>query len=121
MTDQNTVNEIRPYGPGKFATIVDSYVYDASLDGCDEETGSVDEVGAWYGLLRGPIDVTADDLTLAERAYLSAAKGGAIVSEDSQGFVDVVCYETAEALNAAWATIEAEIAEVYGDESEDQN
>ena len=45
-------DEIRSYGPGKFSTILDSYVYSVSLDGgCDEEEGSVDECGAWYGIM----------------------------------------------------------------------
>ena len=35
---------IRPYGPGKFSTILDSYVYQVSLEGgCDDEIGSVDQ------------------------------------------------------------------------------
>ena len=44
-------NGIRSYGPGKFSTVLDSYVYELSLDGGpDEEAGSVDE-GGWYGFM----------------------------------------------------------------------
>jgi hypothetical protein len=40
---------IRAYGSGKFATVLDSYVYQVSVDeGCDEETGSTD-AGAGTG------------------------------------------------------------------------
>jgi hypothetical protein len=43
---------IRPYGPGKFSTVLDSYVYQVTLDGaCDEETGNTNG-GSWYGLMR---------------------------------------------------------------------
>jgi hypothetical protein len=37
---------IRPYGPGKFGTIVDSYVYELSLNGPDDECGDVDDAPA---------------------------------------------------------------------------
>lgn len=39
MTEQKT-DGIRPYGPGKFDTILDAYVYSVSCDGgCDDECG----------------------------------------------------------------------------------
>jgi hypothetical protein len=42
----STQQGIRPYGPGKFDTMLDAYVYDVSLDGgCDDEVGSVEENG----------------------------------------------------------------------------
>jgi len=45
-----TSEGIRPYGPGKFDTVLDAYVYELSLAGCDDEMG---EDGRWYGLLKG--------------------------------------------------------------------
>ena len=118
MTDQ-----IRPYGPGKFSTILDSYVYSVSLDGgADEECGSVDG-GTWYGLMRNGRTIFRDhdplleSLNEAEQEQLTAS-AGVIVSEDSQGFVSVEYFETEKDLDAAWAEVEAEVAE---DENEDED
>jgi hypothetical protein len=102
---------LRPYGPGKFYTMLDAAVWEASLDGGpDEESGSVDELG-WSGLVRAPIlDATCEqwaELTDEERAFV-AAHAGAILFEDSQGFVSVDYFETAAALDAAWAKVVAE-------------
>lgn len=107
------MTNIRSYGPGKFSTILDAYVYDVSLDGgCDEELGSVDESG-WYGLMRNGFkdhDPLLETLNEDEQAQLTEC-AGVILSEDSQGFVSVDYYDTDEALNAAWAEIEQEQAE----------
>jgi hypothetical protein len=82
---------------GKFASRRDEVVYRATLDGCDDEQGSVDEV-AWFGLV----------LDFYGRDY--------IVSETSDGFVfvesfpatfvdsDGVRWRSAEAGNR-WADI----------------
>jgi hypothetical protein len=103
--------EIRPYGPGKFNTILDAYVYAVSLDGgCDDEHGSVDETGCWYGLMQNgrsifrdhdPLGETLND---AEREQLTSC-AGVILSEDSQGFVNVEYFDMADELNAAWSEI----------------
>jgi len=102
---------IRPYGPGKFSTILDSYVYSVSLDGgCDEEQGSVDEFGEWYGLMRNgrtifrDHDPMLDTLNSAEQEHLTSS-AGVILREDSQGFVYVTYYGTDESLEAAWSAI----------------
>jgi len=109
MTD-----DLRPYGPGKFDTMLDAYVYDVSCEsGPDAECGSVDEVGHWYGLMRRGStifrnhDPNLEPLTDAERNYLVSC-AGAIIREDSNGFVDVTYYDTMAELDAAWAEIEAE-------------
>lgn len=94
---------IRPYGPGKFDTIMDSIVYGASLDGGpDEECGSVQELG-WYGLLHTPIlnDEERHKLT-AEELRLIDASAGCILSEDSNGFVNVEYFDTKAALMSEW-------------------
>ncbi len=111
---------IRSYGPGKFNTIVDSYVYDLAGNGCDEEGGDVQENGTWYGLMRdtfkleGPfVDFTPEQLanmTQAERELLTTT-AGVIISEDDQGFVTVEYFDTAEQLEAAWSEVEAELSE----------
>ena len=116
----DTNDTIRPYGPGKFDTILDSYVYSVSLDGgCDSECGSVDETGRWYGMMRGSLSLShADkrdcdyfDLNSAERAELTKY-AGVIVSEDSQGFVSVEYFKTTEELDEAWSEIEIEYTDM---------
>ena len=107
---------IRPYGPGKFSTILDEYVYQVSLDGgCDEEIGSVDE-GGWFGLMRSGRTIFRDHdplletLNEAEREKLTSC-AGVILSEDSNGFVYVDYYETEADLDAAWNTFVSKHAE----------
>lgn len=105
---------LTPYGLGKFSTIVDSMAYAVSLAGCDDETGDVEE-GGWYGLLRGAIkvdppfaDLTVQqdqELSADDRTYLAAQKGGAILAEDSQGFVSVEWFATAAALDRRWGEL----------------
>jgi len=102
---------IRPYGPGKFNTILDSYVYSVSLDGgCDEEEGSVSESGEWFGIMRNGRTIFRDHdplletLNTAEQERLTSS-AGVILREDSNGFVSVDYYDTDEALEVAWSQI----------------
>jgi hypothetical protein len=117
-------NIIRPYGPGKFSTILDSYVYSVSLDGgCDEEQGSVSECGAWYGIMRNGFTIFRDHdpmletLNTAEQDQLTSS-AGVILREDSNGFVSVDYYDTDESLETAWSQIVDEFHS--GDGSEDE-
>jgi hypothetical protein len=43
----------RPYGPGKFYTFADAYVYALSLEGCDETEQDGDTS---YTLIQGPFE-----------------------------------------------------------------
>lgn len=113
-------NEIRPYGPGKFNTILDQYVYTVSLDGgCDEEETYGD---SWYGIMRNGRTIFRDHdplletLNAAEQEQLTSSTG-VIIYQDSQGFVYVDYYASKEALESAWAKIQEECA----DESEEDN
>ena len=108
---------LRPYGPGKFHNMLDAYVYSLSLNGCDDETGDVGEVGHWYGLLKGfnAADISATAtcdgaITPDEVAYL-LRHVGAIVHEDSQGFVSVDYHANIRALEAAWVSVVHAIAQ----------
>jgi len=102
----------REYGPGKFLTVVDSYIYNAGVP--DRETGSVDEHG-WYGyydgglleLSREQAEQDGTPLTDEEVSDLTLLCG-AIVYEDFYGFVDVNYFESKDKLEAAWKEIEAE-------------
>ena len=104
---------IRPYGPGKFNTILDAYVYQVSLDGgCDAECGDANATG-WYGMMRNgrtifrDHDPSLESLNEEEREKLTSS-AGVIIREDSDGFVCITYYDTNEALDAAWAEIERE-------------
>ena len=70
MTDTKETG-IRPYGLGKFSTILDSYVYQFSLDSTDDECGDADTTG-WYGLLDGTLeyDPGIEELNADEQAEL---------------------------------------------------
>jgi hypothetical protein len=100
---------IRPYGPGKFSTILDSYVYSVSLDGgCDEADESC--CGEWYGIMRNGRTIFRDHdpmletLNTAEQDQLTSS-AGVILREDSNGFVSVDYYGTAESLETVWSQI----------------
>lgn len=116
---------LRPYGPGKFSTVLDSYVYSVTLEGgCDDEIGSVDENGVWYGLMRNGHTIFKDHdpllepLNSCEQDQLTSS-AGVIVREDSQGFVGVDYYDTDEELTTAWTKITKELT--ADDEQEQDN
>jgi hypothetical protein len=60
-------------------------------------------------------DPILESLNDAERELLTSC-AGCIISEDSQGFVAVDYYDTAEELDAAWDAILAELTEDEDDE-----
>lgn len=117
---------IREYGPGKFQTFVDAYLYSWSLDGTDDQVGESDSTG-WYGLLQGPFAYKFDEsdylpeLNSDEVAYIEHL-AGVILFENSQGFVYVTAYESDSELESSWAKVSAEIEALYDqdDESEDE-
>jgi len=115
-------DDIRTYGPGKFNTILDSYVYQVSLDGgCDDEIGSVDE-GGWFGLMRNGHTIFKDHdplletLNEAEREKLTSS-AGVILSEDSNGFLSVDYFNTDAELDEAWDRIVSDHEDI---ETEDE-
>ena len=102
---------IRPYGPGKFNTILDSYVYSVSLDGgADEEEGSVQDTGVWYGIMRNGRTIFRDHdplletLTPEEQEQLTES-AGVIITEDSNGFVYVEYFDSPELMETEWSRI----------------
>ena len=113
MTD-----EIRSYGPGKFSTVMDEFIYKLSLEyGVDEEH-SYPDGGGWWGLFRGPffLDTFGDDnlsaigipnLNSAEQEFIcESASSGAIMHEDSQGLVEVDYFSNEEELEFVWSLVE---------------
>lgn len=128
MTNQTT--GIRPYGPGKFDTIMDSYVYKVSLDGPDDETGSISVNGVWYGMIENGADGTlasaiaqaalggGEALTFDELEMILRDFAGVIMSENDQGFVGVEYYATADELRQAWDIVLADVDEAMEEEEE---
>jgi hypothetical protein len=102
---------IRPYGPGKFSTILDSYVYDVSLNGMtDDECGSVDENGEWFGLMKNGLSIFKDHDPLLETLNESEQEkltscAGVILREDSSGFVTVDYFDTIQERDEEWKAI----------------
>lgn len=128
----------RSYGPGKFNSIVDSYVYALSLEGWgDEEVGDVQDFGNYVIIASDPksssvsspgflLDRDAvpriareekDELTREEIRELEGVVG-VIISENDQGLVSVDYFEFRNKLWKAWEEIKAEAEEFYEEQEE---
>lgn len=115
----------RSYSPGKFDSIVDSYVYQISMDGLGEEVGDVQDFG-WYGRLDGPIlnDVrkaalaAGDRLTSVETSELKPVVG-AILHESDQGFVTVAYFNKRKQLMQAWDGVQEDAESFYAEAGRD--
>ncbi len=106
-----TETGIRPYGPGKFDTILDQYVYQVSSDGgLDDECGDSSEGSGWFGLMRNGKTIFRDNdpfletLNQAERDLLESS-AGVIIFESTDGFVGVDYFETDAQLEKAWTEV----------------
>lgn len=115
-TNAGQTSGIRPYGVGKFNTILDQYVYTVSLDGGADEEESYGDCGGWYGLMRNGRTIFRDHDPLleslnADEQELLTSSAGVILYEDSTGFVYVTYYEDDTALNAAWANVQTEFTD----------
>jgi hypothetical protein len=114
---------IRSYGPGKFDTIVDSYVYEISLDGTDEELGESGGFGYYCTVKLGEDAVRlieenykGDNVLTDEERGLIHNSAGAILEENSQGFVSIKYCDTYTELNALWQDIEKDYDTWLNDE-----
>lgn len=98
----------RSYGPGKFSTYADAYIYELSMDGgADEEVGEA-QYDSWYGLMRGPFD------------HPQLKKfAGAILFENSQGFVEATFYESKKKLESEWKRVSSEVESEMEEAGED--
>jgi hypothetical protein len=121
----------RSYGPGKYNSIVDSYVHALDTEGWgDEEIGDVQDFG-WYGLM-GPMEAgellepdavpriareEKDQLTPEERRELKETVG-VIIEENDQGFVGVTYYKSKKQLKKAWDKIAEDAEEFYKEQEE---
>ena len=102
--------------PGKFPNDLAEALYQISLDGPDEEMGSVDEMG-WYGLLLG---ITPEEMGEFGQDVVDEMEGAQnfILSEDSYGFVDYEAFESEADAKARWEEIAFDIGEPGGEEEE---
>lgn len=121
----------RPYGPGKFDSIVDSYVHAISMDGADDDV-SFGEGEGWAGLMRwkkpGELLQAVEEIAKSEKDTLTAEEKevlqdilGIIMSEDSQGFVNVSYFTAAETKKMLqhWKHLQDEAASSEDGESEE--
>jgi hypothetical protein len=126
---------IRRYGPGKFNTILDSYLYDMTLEGTCESVGDVSEVGFFANKVElGPevlsdvekIAAAADSDSLTpEEKDLIKESVGAIVVESEQGLVTVDYYDNEEEFEKDWEEVQDDASteeeeEEDGEESEEE-
>lgn len=120
---------IRSYGPGKFYTVLDSYVHEFTLDGgVDEEAGS-GEGNGWYGLVRLDDgsrkrirEIAAeekDELTEEEEDLLND-NVVVILFERSDGIVEADWFDKKREAEKAWAGIEEEMADIEGEEEDEE-
>lgn len=118
------MSNIRSYGPGNFATLIDAAVWSLSQEGCDEELA--EEGFGFRGLLRteggtGLVDAipfAEHPLNQDEIDFLSR-QCGAILQETTDGHVSVDYYETPEELNGAWAGVQEDFADLIGEDEMD--
>jgi hypothetical protein len=122
------VDRIRPYGPGKFHTVLDSYAYETALDGIDDEESYPDGDG-WYGLLWLDPDTrdrireiagnSKNSLNAAEESELDG-NAAIIFFERSDGIVEAEWFETRAEAHRAWADIVSEFEEMGAEEEEEE-
>lgn len=118
---------IRSYGPGKFATILDSHAFTVTLDGgADEEATYPQEGSGWYGLLWIDKDTInrvheiaaeeKDNLTEEEEDLLDDS-AAVIFFERSDGIVEADWFDNKREAEEEWANI---LVDTEGDEDEDE-
>jgi len=97
----------RSYGPGKYSHYADAYLHELSMDALDDEVGEA-EYDNYYSLVRGPF--------LHPQI---AGYEGAILFENSQGFVEVVFYPTKKELYNEWKRLSDEVNVEISESSDD--
>jgi len=105
---------IRGYGPGKFYTILDGYVYTSTLDGGPDDEVSYPEGEGWYGLvkftksdaeaLQRLANEESDNLTQEEIDQVRES-AGVILFERSDGIVEAEWYDSPRDLKNDWDSI----------------
>lgn len=112
-------SDIRSYGPGKFYTILDSYIYKMTLDGGADEEAGYEEGGGWYGLvhLAGAVkrlqEIAAENHDKLTRDEIKELRNnvGVILFERSDGTVESAWYDSKKKLAADWKQVEEDVRE----------
>jgi hypothetical protein len=113
---------------GKFDNARDEFLYDMTLNGwANESSGDSESPTRWFALViieRAELAEVWAALDDSRRAMVSAREsagdlvGSFIVSTDSQGFVYVESFDTADLARAEYAARDAEYGEWIGEEDD---
>jgi hypothetical protein len=121
---------IRSYGPGKFNTILDGFVYELALDGVDQEI-SLGEGQGWYGFLEFD-EKTAKQITelmaaqqepdepTKEEQELLTFTSAVILYERSDGIVEVQWFDNPNEAEEEWGDIEKQFGEEEEEDDEEE-
>lgn len=113
--EENGSGDIRPYGPGKFSTLLDSYTYELTLDGSDREI-TFDDGGGYFFLEiddKDPKHIAeiatqaGDALNSAEQDFLSTS-AAVIFFQRTDGIVESFWFDNLEEAEEEWTKIEEE-------------
>jgi len=118
---------IRSYGPGKFNTLLDSYVYGLTLDGGADEEVSLGDGNGWYGFVglghdevesvRDSMEKDGEPITTEEDELLESSPA-VILFERSDGLVEANWFDDLDEAEKQWAAIEEDFE--GDDEDEDE-
>lgn len=123
------INGYRQYGPGKFGTYIDSWIYELSNEGGSSDVIEVNPgtgSGSYWMIEFGAVDAEEitriaqeqDEMTPTPEELSEVAAGkAAILYESSDGFVDVESYDTVSEAQTEWKKVEDEFAQY--DETDD--
>lgn len=115
----NTINYLGDYGPGKFNDNVTEYIYDIVMNGFSNQSLGESEGFGSYDLVIIDPPMTVNQEGGGPGGQGSWMLGAAILHEDSQGFVDVDTFDTADAALAVWAELEKEYEQFLGEVEEE--
>ena len=120
---------IRSYGPGKFYKLIDSYLYEISLNGGPDREASYGEGNGWYGFMnlnpatKSEVHVIAseaDDELTDEEVDLLSESVAVIFFERSDGIVEADWFSDMDKAEAVWDEIEADTEGDDEDEEDDE-
>lgn len=118
----SALGAIRRRGPGKFETILDSYLWEISLDGGADKEAGYEEGGGWFGAMYFDAGMLAslhntagdnNDKLTQDEADEILKNYGVIMFERSDGIVEVAWYDKQTDLEADWNRV---LEDVYGPE-----
>lgn len=118
---------IRPYGSGKFNTMMDSAVHHLAMVGTDEELSGMGF--GWAGLIRltpGETLLQPDPsgelggvwLNADEREFLLKHTAGCVLREDTEGSVIISYFTKVEELEDAWKGAQEDYAAFAADDDQ---